>query len=144
MVVDRLRAAGHEVYNFRQPRPGQHGFSWHDIDPSMPRGPADLHLPSAVIRTMLGDPVADDGFRSDMDALRWCDACVLVLPSGRSAHLEMGWAAGAQKWTAVLLDDGEPDLMWKMANALCVTLEEVVDALAGATLVPAIQGGADG
>ena len=41
----------------------------------------------------------------DMAALRSADATVLVLPCGRSAHLELGWAAGSGQRTVVLLDD---------------------------------------
>jgi hypothetical protein len=64
-----------------------------------------------------------------MGALRWCDTCVLVLPSGRSAHLEAGWAAGAGKTTIGLLADGEPDLMWKMLDLLTHDLGAVRDWL---------------
>jgi len=40
-----------------------------------------------------------------MNALRWCEACVLLLPCGRSAHLELGWAAGAGKRTVVIIEE---------------------------------------
>lgn len=126
MVVEALRADGHEVYDFRHPAgPESRGFSWHELDSSLPPGPADLELPAHQIRKMLAHPVADHGFGQDMGALRACDICVLVLPCGRSAHIEAGWAAGAGKLLVVLLDDGEPDLMWKMAPMLCVNVAEV-------------------
>lgn len=127
-VVQALRDVGHDVYDFRNPREGETGFSWHQLDSSLPVGPADLVLSADHIRMMLDHPVADDGFASDMNALRECDICVLVLPCGRSAHIEAGWAAGNGKQLIVLLDDGEPDLMWKMADVLCVTLIEVLAA----------------
>lgn len=129
-VVRLLRRVGHDVYDFREPTPGNHGFSWHEIDPTIPRGPADLILDAERIRAMLAQPAAEEGFTLDMGALRWCDACVLVLPCGRSAHLEAGWAAGAGKITVGLLAEGEPDLMWKMLDSLCVTPAEVALALA--------------
>lgn len=128
-VVRLLRVVGHEVYDFREPAPGNRGFSWHKIDPTIPPGPADLSLTPKQIRTMLEHPAAKEGFALDMGALEWCDACVLVLPCGRSAHLEAGWAAGAGKVTVGLLTDGEPDLMWKMLDYLCVTAHEVTVAL---------------
>lgn len=99
-VVRMLRYLGHEVYDFREPRPGERGFSWSDVDPEWkawsPR----------VYRDALHQNVAEAGFRSDMDALAACDACVLVLPCGASAHLELGWACGAGKRTAVLFPHG--------------------------------------
>jgi hypothetical protein len=131
-LVQMLRFANFQVYDFREPSPGNHGFSWHEIDPSIPRGPADLSLTPTQIATMLDHPAAQDGFRLDMGALEWCDACVLLLPCGRSAHLEAGWAAGAGKFTVGLLAEGEPDLMWKMLDRLCVSEAEVIAALATA------------
>ncbi len=123
-IVARLRTEGHEVYDFRNPRPGEFGFAWSDIDEDWQEwtpqrfGEALLH------------PTAVAGFASDMEALADCDACVLVNPSGRSAHLEAGWAAGAGKELIILLADGdEPELMYRMAGHLCVDVEQVVQAL---------------
>lgn len=33
-VLELLRAAGHEVYDFRNPTPGERGFSWDQLDPN--------------------------------------------------------------------------------------------------------------
>jgi hypothetical protein len=65
--------------------------------------------------------------------MKWADTFVLMLPSGRSAHLEAGWAIGAGKPTAILLheDKFEPELMYLMADHIAVTLEEVCDWLDG-------------
>lgn len=119
-VVEALRAEGHEVYDFRNPAPGNHGFHWSEIDPDWKRWTPEQ------FREALKHPVAKAGFKTDMDALESCDACVLVMPCGRSAHLEAGFAMGSGKPTAILLADGEPELMYRMARA-CVTLAEVVE-----------------
>jgi hypothetical protein len=127
-IVAALREDGHEVYDFRNP-PGRTGFSWHEIDPTIPVGPAALTLPAAHIVAMLDHPASVNGFASDMGALRWCDTCVLALPCGRSAHLEAGWAAGAGKFTVGLMAEGEPDLMWKILDRLCVDIDGLRAAL---------------
>lgn len=82
---------------------------------------------------VLATRIAGEGFDSDMAALRACDACVLVLPCGRSAHLELGWAAGARKETIVLCPDPEePELMYLMLRHPVVsTLRQLERALAG-------------
>jgi hypothetical protein len=56
-----------------------------------------------------------------MAAMEKADAFVLVLPCGRSAHLELGWAVGAGKRTAILLDpdardEVTPELMYRMVD----------------------------
>jgi nucleoside 2-deoxyribosyltransferase len=80
---------------------------------------------------VLGHSIAEEGFRLDMNALRWCDTCVMIQPCGRSAALELGWAVGAGKLTVALLADGqEPELMLKMVDKIAVSIEEVIDYLA--------------
>ena len=90
-VVKRLREAGHEVYDFRNPPHGGAGFHWTDIDPDAP------NWTYAQYAEGLRHPLAERQFQADIDALTWADTCVLVLPCGRSAHTEAGWMAGAGK-----------------------------------------------
>lgn len=125
-VVAALRDLGHEVYDFKNPAPGDHGFGWRQC-----AEPDQLKDPRAFRDEVLAHPIARAGFGKDMDALRNCDACVLVLPCGRSAHLELGWACGAGKRTVVLLDDpmSEPELMYLMTGGLCTNLDEVCRAI---------------
>ena len=99
-VVKLLRKLGHTVYDFREPEPGVLGFAWSDVDPYWRSwNPVEY-------RKGLAHPIAEDGFSRDMVGLETCDACVLVLPCGSSAHLELGWAVGAGKRTAVLFPHG--------------------------------------
>lgn len=121
-VVSALRAIGHTVYDFKNPKSGDNGFHWSEIDPNWKQWTPEK------FSTSLEHPLALAGFSSDMDALRACDACVLVLPCGRSAHLELGWAIGAGKTSFILLDDplSEPELMYRMADYICINLDELV------------------
>ena len=124
-VVEALRAARYMVYDFRHPEPGNDGFSWDKIDPGWQEV-----TEATGLRKMLNHPVAQKGFRSDMDALTNCDVCVLTLPCGRSAHLELGYAVGAGKPTFVLLD-GESglELMYGMVTELCEDISELLSAI---------------
>lgn len=136
-VVEALRAVGHEVYDFRNPAPGNDGFRWTEVE-SAPKP-----WSGETLRTALSHPVAVAGFNSDMEALRACDACVLVLPCGRSAHLELGWAVGAGKFTSVLmLGPDEPELMYAMVDDLSTSIYEAIaflQFLAGAPAVGRIR-----
>lgn len=119
-VVKALRKAGHDVYDFRNPEPGDNGFHWSEIDPKW------KEWTRVRYRDALGHPIAEAGFTKDMMALRWCDAVVAVQPFGRSASLELGWAVGAGKWTILLLAEGEPELMVKMCDHICLTVGDVI------------------
>lgn len=69
--------------------------------------------------------------------MKWADACVLLLPSGMSAHLEAGWFSGAGKPVAVLAPEiREPELMYKCfddrtgATPIFASIAEVIAHLA--------------
>jgi hypothetical protein len=124
-LVEALRGAGHDCYDFRNPAPGCSGFAWRDISPDW------LSWTPAQLRDALSHPVAVACFAHDWDALRRADTGVLLLPCGRSAHLEAGYFAGAGKDLFVLLAPGEPELMYRMAGVrnLCLTVPELLARL---------------
>lgn len=119
-IVARLREEDFEVYDFKNP-PGRTGFAWSDIDPDWQKWNATQFVAA------LGHPIAQAGFSSDMGALAICHACVCVLPCGRSAHLELGHAVGAGKFTAVLLGkDEEPELMYRMCDLVTDDIDQII------------------
>lgn len=124
LVVRMLRNEGHEVYDFRNPVAGNDGFHWSSVDGGWKQWTPERY------RTALSHPIAEEGFRCDFEAMKWADAFVLLMPCGRSAHLELGWAIGAGKKTAILLaDEQEPELMYKLADAICLDIGELFDWL---------------
>jgi hypothetical protein len=123
-LVILLRQNGHQVYDFRNP-PHSTGFKWEDIGLALPCAA------EAYRAALLTHPRAAQGFNADFSAMRWADTGLLVLPSGRSAHLELGWMAGAGKRTLILTQDGEePELMALLADQICISPDEVLEALA--------------
>lgn len=121
-VVDQLRRSGFDqVYDFREPEPGVRGFSWAEIDPEWEKWTA------AQWFAALKHPLAVEGYRRDFEAMKRSDLCVLVLPSGRSSHLEAGWFAGEGRPVCVFAPEPvEPDLMVGMADRLTDSLLDVV------------------
>jgi hypothetical protein len=120
-IVSALRRCGHEVYDFRNPAPGDNGFSWSAIDPEW-----KSWTPKQYAEALEHD-TARKGFNNDMNALRACDACLLVLPSGRSASWEFGWACGAGKIGAVLMIEAcEPELMYSSCPIL-TSMDDLFD-----------------
>jgi hypothetical protein len=123
-AVAALREAGHEVYDFRNPPNNIPGFRWSELDPSWEDWSAMDY------REKLQYPLAQRGFNSDFDGMKWADIGVLLLPCGRSAHLELGWMAGYGKHTIIWTRDGqEPELMALLADKICVSLDEVLQSL---------------
>jgi nucleoside 2-deoxyribosyltransferase len=120
-----LRSLGHEVYDFRNPATNDSGFSWREIDPYW------LHWSAAQYLVALTSEEAKRGYAFDKNALDWCDTCILLLPCGRSAHLEAGYAIGQGKPTYIVLDDTfEPELMYLLGARIVAHREDLGRELA--------------
>jgi hypothetical protein len=96
-VVKLLRHLGHDVYDFRNPAPGNSGFAWSAIDPNWQSWTPDAY------RKALKNSVAKGGYALDIGAVRWCDAgpacwCCHrdVRPHGNSGTL---WARESRAWS---------------------------------------------
>jgi hypothetical protein len=125
-VVTFLRAHGIDCYDFTSPEESL-GFTWTEtglVRDSDGRAWAD------DIQKSLVHPRAEEGFASDFNAMQKADACVLVLPCNRSAHLELGWFVGQGKPTAIFLESvNEPELMYKMVDLITDDIHQIVDWL---------------
>jgi nucleoside 2-deoxyribosyltransferase len=123
IVGNLLKAHGHIVYIF--------------CDPAEPAAQISLGLRKED-RTKLWDSwnalkthEVQEIFESDFKELKACDLVLLMTPSGKSAHMEAGYAVGAGK-VLVILDHpilGEWDAMYGMANAIfrSYDLKKVID-----------------
>lgn len=103
----------YDIYDFRNPVPGNNGFNWKQIDPNW-----ENWNPSDYIKA-LKHPIAKQGYDYDINALNTCDHCIYVLPCGRSASWELGYAMGkGKKGYVVMLDKDTPDLMFSEATII--------------------------
>lgn len=121
-VVADLRNNGHEVYDFKNPSKEDKGFAWSDIDKKWQEWNNEEYI------NALKNPIAKKGFANDFNAMIWADACVLVMPCGRSAHVEAGWMQGWGKPTIILLQRSaaaEPELMYKLFHRVTDSIEDV-------------------
>jgi hypothetical protein len=132
-MVESLRQNAYDVYDFTRPSlspGGSTAFRWDEIDPGWQDWDAE------TFRKSLNHPTADRGFAQDMRFLDACDVCILLLPCGRSAHLEAGYAKGRGKslivWIGPNCGKVEPELMYKIADAIVINYDELGNALAEA------------
>lgn len=124
-VVGDLKFWGHQVYDFRNP-PNKAGFKWADIEAEWQTWDMQRYR-----ELLTGHETAAHGFAADYRAMKWADTCVLVLPCGRSAHLEAGYFNGADKRLVIYIPEPiEPDLMYLMASEIVLNRDELKAALA--------------
>lgn len=125
-VVNFLRDRGHEVYDFKHPTKGNAGFHWSEIDSNWKNWTTQQY------RDALRHEYAQFGFNRDFNAMKAADACVLVLPCGRSAHLEAGWMKGAGKKVFAYIPLScaiEPELMYGMLDYVADDVNEIAQLL---------------
>lgn len=133
VVCRALAEANIDHYDFKNP-PNGAGFGWEQVNPNVSGLPikGSDWVNIQTYRLMLAHSKAVEGFAADFGAMQRAGTFVLVLPCGKSAHLELGWAVGAGKRTAILLEDPvEPELMYKMVDCLASTIKEVVEFARG-------------
>lgn len=127
-VIWRLKVDGHEVYDWRA---SEHAFSWSDID-------ANWHnWTPKHYRKALQSPMATKGYINDLSGMNWCDTGVLLLPCGKSAHLEAGFLAATGRTVHVVLSSekewkgghSDIELMYRLLGPIHLNLSELLEAL---------------
>lgn len=124
--VTLLLDAGHKVYDFRNPSPGKSGFAWRETH----HVPHEQWTVEEYLQALQTERAAE-GFSFDFEALKWCDVCVLLLPCGKSAHLELGFAAGAGKHSIVMITEySDAELMYLLCSAIVTSEYALLKTLA--------------
>lgn len=119
-VVRLLRKEGFEVFDFRH---NDAMFHWSELD---------LHWrfwTHEQCELMLRQTEPEKAFAADFGALQEADAAVLVMPCGRSAHLELGWLVGRGIPTAVYYEETvpcDPELMIKMTSYRSTNIIDII------------------
>lgn len=134
---DALRLAGHEVYDFKSVEPMVCGgpaptaFAWAEID----KYHAEWR-PRTYRQHLTGSARASQGYLGDFRGMEWADTCVMLLPCGRSAHIEAGYMRGRGKRLIIAYHDDsregfEPDLMYLLADHITIGWDELRTVLGG-------------
>lgn len=122
-VAAQLRKDGHDVFDDWMAAGPEADDYWRDYE----------RAKGHTIQEALKGYAARHVFEFDKHHIDRCDTTVLLLPAGRSGHLELGYAAGKGKDTAIVME-GEPDrydVMYQFANlGVFFTVGELIDCLA--------------
>jgi len=91
IIRDILKGDGHQVDCFASEDNGRISFDWSKLDDIQDK------LPEMDAKDVLEVSRVQEAFKEDKKWLDWCETCLLILPSGKSAHLEAGYAKGQGK-----------------------------------------------
>ena len=120
-IVARLRRDGFDVYDFRNPPKSPPFRSWSLVSTNWQSWTKQDYLQA------LRHPIAVEAYYSDFSAMKQADVCVLLLPSGCSAHVEAGYMKGKGKPVYVLDLDEKPatELMYKLFNGIFLNYDDL-------------------
>jgi hypothetical protein len=114
VLANRLRDDGHEVDCFCDSTSGRYVFHWSEFVEKQ----EDLKNYDAM--SFIADERVKRAFNEDKKWLDWADTVILLLPSGKSAHLEAGYAVGQGKSLYIMggFQKGEFDVMYGFARGM--------------------------
>lgn len=105
-LTNKLEDAGHEVFSDWFAAGERADDSWKEYET----------LRGRTYKDALKGYAARHVFSFDLHHLNRCDAAMLVMPAGKSGHLELGYATGIGKQTFVLMDSPDRwDVMYQFA-----------------------------
>lgn len=120
-IASRLRDDGHEVFDDWYAAGEKADDSWQSYE--IGRG--------HKLYEALNGVHAVAAFQVDKTWLDWCDTAVMVMPAGKSAHLELGYCRGQGKACHILMPT-EPerfDLMYRFAHGVWTSFPALAVAL---------------
>ena len=116
-----MREAGHSVFDDWQAAGPEADDYWQKYEKARGR----------TYKEALQGAAAKNVFEFDKKNLLYAAVVVMVLPAGRSAHLELGWAIGQRRKGYILLDPSVDrwDVMYQFADGVFSTVDELVEEL---------------
>lgn len=114
-IANTIRAANLEVFDDWYAAGPEADDKWRDYE----------KVRGHSFRQALAGHAAQHVFAFDYHHLSRCDVAVLVLPAGKSGHLELGWALGKEKRGFILMDEDPDrfDVMYLFAGAANVVYD---------------------
>ena len=114
VLAERLETEGFEVDAFCRATDKRYAFHWSELVDD------EDELANYDAIEMLADPRTQRAFKEDKKWLDWSDTVIMLMPCGRSSHLEGGYAKGKDKLLYIYgeFPKGEFDVMYGLADGL--------------------------
>lgn len=123
VIAGKLRAVGFEVFDDWYAAGPEADDKWKEYE--VGRGHSYVEA--------LDGFSAEHVFTFDKYHLDRCEATILVLPAGKSGHLELGYSIGRGKAGYILLEPSSDrfDVMYKFATRVTTDLGEIIEDIEG-------------
>lgn len=126
-LANSLENFGFEVDAFCRSTDKRYAFHWSEMVDD------EIELKQYDALSFLSDARVQRAFNEDKKWLDWADTVIMLMPCGRSSHLEGGYAKGSGKNLFLYGEfrKGEFDVMYALADGLFRTedFDKLVDRL---------------
>ena len=120
LIANILRDQGHFVFDDWYAAGEIADDSWRDYERGRGR----------TFAQALSGLAAKHVFSFDYEHINAADTCILVLPAGKSGHLELGWGLGRGKRGYIILDSPERwDTMYQFADGVYTDITDLLPVL---------------
>lgn len=127
LVLDlarKIKDKGHSYYCFIQS-----DATTSYVDELQCDDPEDVMKEFEAIEDWKNDPVVKRIFKSDMDGLKASKTLILLLPAGKSSHMETGVAYGLGKKLVLIGNQQETESLYLMFDEHYDSIEEFIATL---------------
>jgi hypothetical protein len=118
VVASALRADGHHVFD-----------EWYACGPDADRHWREHHQQAGRdFKSAMWSDFTNHSFEFDRQHMMMSDTGILVLPAGKSGHMELGWMIGKGKRGIIYMEQ-EPeawDLMYRFAELVIGPVEDLL------------------
>lgn len=132
-LVEELRKRGHKVYDFKHPYGRNDVPVWESVSVTQNLRSAYVEkcLKGKDFKRMLLDRQSIKRFEEHFAVMQDADTCILLLPAGRSSHIEAGHMNGIGKRVFVMDTSKEvtPELMYLALDDYFFDFEELYQAV---------------
>lgn len=118
-LLQKLRAKGKTVFCFLE---APHALNRIQNDP-------EEDMKKFEARDWKTDPYVKEVFNNDMNAEKEAECIIMLLPAGRSAHIEAGVAYGMRKKCILIGEQKEAESLYLIFNEFYPTIDSFIESI---------------
>ena len=124
-LTDKIRAKNRTVYSFIEGDGSNHQLK----DSEHSHTPDEFMKKYESIPDWQNDPAVREIFDIDMNALKDAKTVILLLPAGKSAHIEAGVAYGLGKKLILIGEQKETESLYLIFDEVYNTIDEFINSI---------------
>jgi hypothetical protein len=124
-LTNKIRQKGKTVYSFIEGDGSEHELK----DSEQKYHPEEFMKKYESIPDWKNDPAVREIFEIDLEAMKNAETVILLLPAGKSAHIEAGIAYGTGKKLILIGEQKETESLYLIFNEFYNSIDEFIKSI---------------